>query len=332
MKKVIKHWIAKASSVGTAEALHKTLVGGIDLVSPSMINGWVWHPEYELYDVRLLAGSCLLATAKIDIERKDVEEKVGKKGNHAFSLKLPVSLPSADLMQDLRLVALTADGAVRFPLFCMKDKSATLTLLRTALDPKYFGMQGNFDGLTSDRLILTGWCFQTLMPSKTCTVYIQVEGMKPVPIECDQSRPGFSRLGYPECCGFVFHLAELADLPDLEGKRLVVTFDQSGLLPLPEASPCFLPRLASTRDLALSKTSQSSLSGENTYEVLETHSLPEYSHLPDLAKYRRDLEEFKRICDIFEREITAQIKQETFSKGIRDRRKGGWRRLFGGKS
>ena len=333
MKNVIKRLIEAASSAGpSAKHLKSLLRGGIDLVTPSMINGWAWHPEYKLSDVRLLAGSSLLAAAAVDVHRSDVEEKVGAKGNYGFSLKLPVSLPSVDLDQSLQLVVVTADGSTRFPLACMKDKGATLTLLRTALDPKYFGMEGNFDGFANDGMVVTGWCFQSLLPANACTVFIQVEGMNPVAVRCDQYRPGFSALGYPESCGFMFHLADLRSLSGFGGRRLAVTFDQSGLLPLPEASPCFLPSLSSTGELATSDISKDVSSAEHGYESLEIHSPAIHADMPDLAKCRRDLEEFKRGCDVFEREIAARIQQESLSSKGKGRRLSGWRRLFSGKS
>jgi hypothetical protein len=156
--------------------------------------------------------------------------------------------------------------------------------------------------------------------------------MNPVAVRCDQHRSGFSALGYPESCGFIFHLADLRNLSDFGGRRLTVTFDQSGLLPLPEASPCFLPSLASAGGLPSSGISKGDSSAEHSYESLEIHSPAIHADMPDLAKCRRDLEEFKRVCDVFEREIAARIQQESLSSKGKGRRLGGWRRLFSGKS
>jgi hypothetical protein len=331
MKNVIKRWIGSASPAGpSSKNSQSLLLGGVDLVTPSIINGWVWHPEYKLFDVRLLSGGSLLATAAIDVHRKDVEDKVRAKGSFGFSVKLPVRLPSIDLAKDLQLFALTEDGSKRFLLSCMKDKESTLTLLRTALDPQYFGMEGNFDGLAGDGLLATGWCFQKLVPSQPCVVYVRVEGMEPVPVRCDQYRPGFSSMGYPESCGFSFRISELNGLSEFGGRRLTVTFDHSGLLSLPEPSPSFLPDSASVAELVRSSVFQDDLAGEHGCDSLEIHSPEAYADLPDSARYRRDLEEFKRVCDVFEREIRAQIQQEAFSKRAKERRIGGWKRLFRG--
>jgi hypothetical protein len=150
MKSVFKNWITKALLANSSESSLKRLAGGIDLVTPSMVNGWVWHPQYSLYDVRLLAGGKLLSATRVDVNRNDVEEKVGARGNFGFSLKLPVNTAIGDLSGDLQLFALTSDGSFRFPLSCMKDKGSTQSLLKTALDPMYLGMEGNFDGSTAD--------------------------------------------------------------------------------------------------------------------------------------------------------------------------------------
>lgn len=330
MKGALKKWITKASLVNSNESLQKELAGGIDLVTPSMINGWAWHPKHSLFDVRLLAGGKLLSAARIDVPRKDVEEKIGAKGDFGFSLKLPVNEEIGDLSGDLQLLALTSDGSFRFPLLCMRDKGSTQSLLKTALDSTYLGMQGNFDGPTADGgLTLSGWCFQSLKPSKVCTVYLHVEGMTPTPLTCDQQRPGFAQLGFPEHCGFSFRLHELIGSGDFTGKRLRVTFDQSGLLELPEASQSFVPSQSEFSQLRASKPSSLSVSIPSTSEPLEVHTQTLYSRIPDLAKYRSELEEFKQLCDVFEREIAARIQEEAFSKSKKGRLLPKWIRVFG---
>jgi hypothetical protein len=54
--------------------------GGIELITPSLITGWVYHPHHALSDVRLLAGPHLLAQARIDHPRPDVEDHLQKTG------------------------------------------------------------------------------------------------------------------------------------------------------------------------------------------------------------------------------------------------------------
>jgi hypothetical protein len=330
MKSALKKWITKASLSHSSESSQKGLAGGIDLVTPSMINGWVWHPQYSLYDVRLLAADKLLAATKVDVHRSDVEEKVGAKGDFGFSLKLPVNADVGGLSGDLQLLALTSDGSLRFPLSCMKDKGSTQSALKTALDPMYLGMQGNFDGPTADGgLTVTGWCFQSLKPSKVCTVFLQVGGMAPTPLTCNQQRPGFAQLGFPEHCGFSFRLHELMGSGDFTGKRLRVTFDQSGLLELPEASQSFVPGPSVLGQLPAVKPSSLSVSSQRTSETLEVHTPTMHARLPDFAKYRSELEEFKQLCDVFEREITTRIQQETISKNKSGRLLPKWIRVFG---
>ena len=305
-------------------------MGGIELVTPSMINGWVWHPNHSLYDVRLVAAGSLLSATRINIHRQDVEDKVGAKGSVAFSLKLPVNISLGVLTPDLQLFAMTSDGTARFPLSCMKNKTSTQSLLRAALDPKYLGMEGNFDGLTDDGgLTLTGWCFQSVKPSEACTVYLHVAGLKPVPITCNQQRPGFSNLGYPEYCGFSFRLSELAAVADLAGKRLVMTFDHTGLLPLPEASAHFIPSPPITGQLSSLVATNVQVPCQNSSDALQVHTPSIHSNTPDLIKCRSELEEFKQICELFEREIAARIQEEAFSKNRRSWLLPRWKRLFG---
>jgi hypothetical protein len=329
VRSAIKRWIASSAMTSVKTSTNESnglLMGGIELITPSMINGWVWHPHLRLYDVRLLSKGSLLAAAKIEIHRKDVEEKVGVNGDHAFSLRLPVQTPAIDFSQELQLVALTADGSERFSLSCMKDKSSTQALLKTALDPRYLGMEGNFDGLGSSGTLLSGWCFQSLRPTEHCTVYLQVAGMAAVPVRCDQPRPSFAALGYPDSCGFVFRLADLAHIGSLAGKRLTVTFDESGLLPLPESSPLVLPALDSSPQLYSSIYPQGNIGHDQQSDsTLQVHAPSVYSSSPEFARYWNELEDFKKLCDVFEREIAARIRQEALSK---NRRIGGWKGLF----
>jgi hypothetical protein len=115
----------------------------------------------------------------------------------------------------------------------------------------------------------------------------------------------------------------------LAGKRLRVTFDQSGLLELPEASQSFVPRPSDFGQLPASNSSNLSVSNQSTSDTLEVHTQTLYSQIPDLAKYRSELEEFKQLCDVFEREIAARIQQEAFSKNKRERLLPKWIRIFG---
>jgi hypothetical protein len=330
MKSTLRKWIIKLFLAKSNDDSLKSLMGGIELVTPSMINGWVWHPKYSFYDVRLIAAGSLLSAARINIHRQDVEDKVGAKGSFAFNLKLPVNTSPGVVANDLQLFAMTSDGTARFSLSCLKNKTSTQALLRTALDPKYFGMEGNFDGLVDNGgLSLSGWCFQSLKPSEVCTVYLHVEGLKPVPITCNQHRPEFPGLGYPEYCGFSFRLSELASIDDFLGKRLVITFDHAGLLPLPEASAHFLPGQPATVHLPSLVASNVQVPGQNSSDALQVHTPSIYTNTSDLTKCLSELEEFKKICDLFEQEIAARIQQEAFSKNSRSWRLPTWKRLFG---
>jgi hypothetical protein len=190
-------------------------------------------------------------------------------------------------------------------------------------------MEGNFDGLSNDGVTLSGWCFQPLNPHEPCTVFFQVEGIDPVPVRCGKRRPGFADLGYPENCGFEIRLDRLAAYGPVGGKRLVVTFDQSGLLPLPEATQCSLPLYGVFGELApLADISRADLVHEHVGDLLQVHEPVLFSDAPDLKKYQAGLEEFKRICDVFEQEIASRIQEETLAKRRRQRGISGLKRLL----
>lgn len=334
VRKAFKSWIAKGASSSSASvkgiATSGDLIGGIELITPSMINGWAWHPSCDLYDIWLLSGKDLLSASRIDVHRADVEERVGCKGNHAFSLKLPTATNTLDLSDDLQVLALTADGSMRFPLFCMKGKSMTQLLLKAALDPRYNGMEGHFDGLTNGGVSLSGWCYNQFRPAERCTVYMQVEGVSPIPVQCDACRPGFAAMGYPENCGFSVSLGEVRHLGDFNGKSLTVTYDESGLLPLPQTAPIVIQSEAPISHTSLPDASSNPAKTANLDSIAELHSVVPQSRLLDLSAYWEELEEFKRLCDTFEMEILARAEQEAIKSSLEHKRASRWKRLFGG--
>lgn len=332
MRNAIQRWFAKNSQSSPSRLKadpRNQLKGGVDLITPSIISGWAWHPEFKLYDVRLLSGTNLIATAMLDIHREDVEERVGDKGSHAFNLRIPADIPPVDASTELQLVALTVDSSRRFPLSCMKDKTLTQALLKAALNPMYLGMQGHFDGLTSDGLNASGWCFQSLRPHEICTVYLQIEGIEPIPIRCEHCRPGFAGLGYPEYCGFAFRLDDLSATSEVGGKSITVSFDEKGLLPLPQSAPCLVPPQSVPGKLSLPAASPS----EPSEGLLESTALNARERLAypisqDFARYWSELEEFKRLCDVFEQEIVLRMENEACAQRAKVWRISSWKKMF----
>jgi hypothetical protein len=215
----------------------KLLQGGIELITPSLMTGWAYHPHHVLSDVRLLSGPHLLAHGRIQDPRPDVEDHLRREGLFGFQLEIPADLPLSPLESAPQILALSADGSQRFPLSYIGARSSTQRRLLAALDLERRGLRGHFDGLTPDGGKLHGWCYKAgeREPAK---VWLQARDLPPRELICQQLRPGMANQGHVEACGFSLAIAEW---PEAAGASVWATFDAEGLLRLPQASPVQLP-------------------------------------------------------------------------------------------
>jgi hypothetical protein len=212
--------------------------GGIDLITPSLVSGWVQHPDLTLVEVRLLVGQHLFAQALIQEPRPDVEEHIGVRGHFGFRLVIPADLPLLNPDEEPRLLALTADGSQRLPLTLQGNPAATVSRLRAALAPQHRGLCGHFDGFSADGTALQGWCYSPT--GGVATVWLQADGLPPHACTCDQYRPGMADQGHSEWSGFCLPLSEW---PEAAGRQVWASFDEAGELRLPQPTLVELPRL-----------------------------------------------------------------------------------------
>lgn len=220
-----------------ADASAKLLQGGIELITPSLIAGWAYHPQHALSDVRLLAGPHLLAQGRLNHPRPDVEDHLKRQGLFGFQLEIPADLPLLRIEAAPLVLALSADGSRRFPLAYIGSRSSTQRRLQAALEPELRGLRGHFDGLTPDGTAIHGWCYKEGGRSPA-RVWLQAENLAPKELIGQHYRPGMASQGHSEICGF--RLA-LTDWPEAAGAIVWATYDPEGLLRLPQASPVQLP-------------------------------------------------------------------------------------------
>lgn len=277
----------------------RSLLGGVDSVSPTLIAGWVHHPQHHLVEVRLLIGPHLLAQARVGEPRPDVESHLGLEGAFGFQLAIPdVPFPRA-ASDPPRVVALTADGSVRFDLPMLVQTGQSTPLLQLVMRQEFRGLRGHFDGLTPDGLALHGWCVRT-GSTTPARVWLHAQGVEPRELLCDCLRPGMRDQGLPDASGF---LVTLQDLPELSGRPVWVGFDRDGQLPLPSghALPLHLPTQSAAVVARVSHSSQPRLNAELTVS-LATPS--------DLQSHWERLEEFRLLLDRIEIGIEAASKAD----------------------
>jgi hypothetical protein len=279
--------------------------GGIDLITPSLVSGWVQHPDLQLVEVRLLVGQHLFAQALIQEPRPDVEEHIGVRGHFGFRLVIPADLPLLSPDEEPRLLALTADGSQRLPLTLQGDPAATVSRLRAALAPQNRGLRGHFDGFSADGTALQGWCYRPT--GGVATVWLQADGLPPHACTCDQYRPGMAEQGHSEWSGFSLPLNEW---PEAAGHQVWASFDEAGELRLPQPTLVELPRLRQFhQDQALQfpprvgATAPAQASAPLAAPVQAAAPLVADPGGVDLQAHWQALEHFRQLLDRLEAEV-----------------------------
>jgi hypothetical protein len=297
-----------------ADESAKALQGGIELITPSLITGWVHHPDCLLSDVRLLAGPHLLVQTRIDHYRSDVEDHLQLKGQFGFELEIPPDLPLLLIEATPSVLALSADGSQRFPLSLIGSRSSTQSRLTTALRPEMRGLRGHFDGLSPDGTRVHGWCYK-VGGREPSHVWLQGKDLAPRPLICNERRLGMANQGHPETCGFSL---ALADCPEAAGAMLWVTYDQEGVLRLPQAAPVQIPQ---------GSDSPATLMVRDRQDKLLPPPCPEepIPHRGANSEQWQALESFRRYLDGLEGELDRHERLQLRPQ----RQKGLWARLMG---
>ena len=287
------------------------LKGGLEHITPSVISGWVHHPGLPLREVSLCIGPNRIAAAPIDVHRADVEAHLGLSGRFAFDLRIPADLPLLEMTAEPVLMAISADGLQSWPLRLMREAEATTLRLQVALRQDLRGLRGHCDGLGPDGQSVHGWCYR-LGNAEHASLWLQVEGLQPRPLTADQLRPGFSQAGHPERCGFRFWLK---DWPDAAGRRLWVSFDRNGELPLPQVGSLRAPQQAAPLPMALAEPAAAMSAPPfpippSTNPATFTLAAPrpaERAITQQLQDHWQSLEQFRQLIDQLEQDLAKPL-------------------------
>jgi len=227
-------WRSERAPIPHSVPFHP-LRGGIELVTPSMVAGWAFHPDVTLTEVKLLVGPLLISKAPLNGHRSDVAETIGFDGSFGFQLNIPADFPLLFLDSPPQVIVVSEDGQERFPLHFLADPKATASLLSQALQPDLRGLQGHFDGFSDDGSGsgsgsgVSGWAWRP--GSENTTVWLQADNLPPRAVACNLARPDLEMIGHPLHCGFALSLTEW---PEALGRRVKASFDQEGRLFLPQ--------------------------------------------------------------------------------------------------
>jgi len=217
---------------------YKMLQGGLESITPTLLSGWVFLPSLNLTCVKLLVGPHLVAQSIINRSRLDVEEHLGIRGSFGFEIIIPDDFPLVEFNFEPRVVATSADDIHQINLCLLDAKRVKLTTqsLQAAIHPLRRGLFGHFDGLSPMGDLLHGWSFQ--VGKKFISVWLHADGLPGKELSCDHHRPDIDSTCYNRNCGFMI---PLCSWPEALGRAIWVSFDQEGLLRLPQNELVILP-------------------------------------------------------------------------------------------
>ena len=217
---------------------YKMLQGGLETVTPTLLSGWVFLPSVDLSSVKFLIGPHLVSQSFINHARPDVEAHLGVAGCFGFNIVIPNDFPLVEFNYEPWVVATSADDMHHVNLCLLDSRRAQLTtqILQAAIHPTRRGLFGHFDGLSPIGDLLHGWSFQ--VGKKFVSVWMHADGLPSKELSCDHHRSDIDFSFHNGNCGFSI---SLCSWPEALGKEVWVSFDEEGLLKLPQHEVVILP-------------------------------------------------------------------------------------------
>lgn len=190
----------------------------------------------------MVVGAHLIARAPVMCFRPDVQDHLGVLGSFGFALDIPSDFPLIDFEDAPSVIALHPSGSPHADLTLLVGAETTTPLLQMSFSSQFRGLRGHFDGFSACDSVLLGWCYQSRQGSDAVTVYVHGLFTAPVPLVCNQPRPDLESQGFSSSnCGFVMTLDKSSSALQLPKREVWVSFDEAGLLRLPQDQRCILP-------------------------------------------------------------------------------------------
>jgi hypothetical protein len=217
---------------------YELLQGGLESITPTLLSGWVFLPSINLSSVKFFVGPHLVAKSFVNRARPDVEAHLGIGGCFGFEIIIPDDFPLVQFDFEPRVVATSADDIHLVNLCLLDSQRAKLTtrILQAAIHPKRRGLFGHFDGLSAMGDLLHGWSFQS--GKKFISVWLHADGLPGKELSCDHHRSDIDFTCHNGNCGFII---PLCSWPEAFGRAVWVSFDEEGLLRLPQHEIVMLP-------------------------------------------------------------------------------------------
>ncbi len=269
----------------------KTVWGGIDHISPSGINGWVFCSNKKIDKVGLYYEDNLIQDYEINDYRDDIARKFNCIGFNGFRIEIDLNIIKDIKNKDSNFTIRTISDNKLFVKYLqyLPSKKETKKRLNQVLNKKYIGLRGYFDGIDKNKDILEGWAYQQNngSDSNDIEVWIHCEGFRPLPIKCNKKRDDLHIKGKQLSCAFKQDVRWLPK--SWVNKSIRICFDELGFLPL-ESNP-------ENRILNLKEIKRNNLKNLSKYE--SSNEL--VKDLPlELKLYTKNTEFYKEFLDSLE--------------------------------
>ena len=294
--------------LGLRRKLVPNTFGGIEIITPGLISGWVCEEKAIYTQVKLVIGETVLTKANIDQIRSDVNELHDFQDTPGFVIHLPVELPKIDFSNEIKVIAEDPDLNKTVQLYLLNKKKNTMQILSDIFKSKLLGTVGNIDGY-NDKYKINGWVAKKSQPNPS-NVWLQASGMTPLMFLASEIRPDIKEKGYPEKCGFSIFIDELPRT--WTGKHVFCTFDKEGNFPLPSLFKIVLPEYSSTLDLKeLNIDHNVSIINNKNFERNISSAPSELKdHWRSLENFRLYLEKIEEEIDILENSSTNKLSSK----------------------
>lgn len=214
--------------------------GGIDIISPSCISGWVFSKSLNFNEVRLILNQNLIASTKINEVRKDVSKLMDSECSPGFSINL--SPINKNLIKDnnnkISIVAISIDGQHCRDLKFIENPKSTLNELEKLLKSDLLGLDGHFDGINQDDL-LHGWAARPNQ-TKAAQIWLRSENNEAIKISCNQLHGGLTNSKFDANSGFILDSNYLEN--SWIDQKVWFTFDEAGEYKIPQIDLIKIPK------------------------------------------------------------------------------------------
>ncbi len=276
----------------------KNFKGGIEIVTPSQISGWIYSKDNSFNKVALFCSEKIISEAFIKLEREDVATKLGSNNKFiGFELNIPNELLSEEKINNkFSVFAISEKSNKKIKLeFFSKNQSIDYKLNYLINNKKLLGLYGHIDGILEDGYI-HGWCYKKndQNPQKIWLRSGQEE--KAILVTCDSFREDLKKFGIDGYCGFKISSLEIPEY--FHNKNLRFSFDEEGVFNLPQTKEIIFNQIYNkTEIMPLNETKF--VASEKDIDYLK------YLNDPN-SKYSNDWEkiyQYKLLLDLIEEKL-----------------------------